>query len=1348
MTLQPPNVLRSFYETSGLLTDKERDACGFGFIVSTKGPSPDVISSALKALGNMAHRGVTMADGLTGDGAGIKVQLPENFIDFIEEKSKAEGFHVPTALVQNRHVAVGQFFLSPAKKDSLKELAETRIREYLQSKNYKQTDYLWRKVPVNLQYLGRSAQESQPAFEQLILPSTSSDQNAELDLYKLRLRIEQDWRDAGYNKTSSQDAYIPSLSSTGLVYKGMPLAENVANLFPDLNHSIFENIAWAQFHQRFSTNTTSTADKAHPYRFVVHNGEINTLTANKIFGSEVAAEKLRHMMGDTWKGNVFQPGGSDTAGFDNFLELLVMSGMSLPSALATMVTGAYGNDAAKHDTILKASRKITLPWDGPAAMAAIAGDYAVVIRDRNGFRPARGLVTKSGLIIVGSENGMVSIEPQDIERYLPLDPGGKFAINLKTGETLDAAKVESLVAHELEPLAEKITAQEKNFVFTPSLPSPRPLSEEKRRELFYRQARAHYTSESMDRILAPLVTEGKEATWAMGDDAQLAVLAQNIALDPFYGLMRQAFAQVTNPPMDSLNEGERMVTKDPDGHHSLNMPIGNLGAPLRSPILFSSELQALQSDHPGKFASLSAVYRSEVGEDALRVALRQLQQDAEDQVRAGKTQIVLSHQESDGVSSLAIPMPLAISAVHNRLVSLGMRNDVALHAHTQELIETHKTAMLIASGANFVTPYLVEDTIADSVNFGSFSNSVIDTDKAFSNYRHAVDSGYKKIIAKMGISVPSAFWGQFSLLGLNSDDAAEFFPGISSPISGLTLENFQRRQQRHAELASEVIESGEIRGVQELARGESLRNLKPVTDLERELHEIHTWSPEVIQKLQAAAISGSQKAYDELVEHLETSRAENPVNLRDLIKLKFSPEDAVPLDKVQGSEFVLDRMNAPGISLGAIAPWVHRDIAIALRNLRKKSQTGEGPKSNSGEGGEDSVVRRFQDASSTVKQVASGRFGVDALYLADAEVIEIKVAQGAKPGEGGQLMGPKVQGLVAELRRATPGVSLVSPPPHHDIYSIEDLAQLIADLKAVNPDARVRVKLVSQPGIGQIAVGVAKTRADEIQISGHSGGTAASPLSSVKHAGNPVEIGLAEVHQALQANGLRQQTRLIADGGVITGLDSVKLKILGADEVGAGTAGLVALGCVMTRKCHDNNCPAGVATQNADLESYYHGKPEYLENYYSLIANEERVILAKLGITRDADIVGRTDLLEQIPHDSGIDLGRLLATPPEAQGIATGSKIGSRQEPPQTLDQKLGAKAIVERMVQGEAITIDTRIDATNLSVGAYFAGEIARQYVLNAIDTCKNTLPRNPHGEIEPSVLQEAIKRFEVRWP
>ena len=1340
---------KAYYAEHGLLSGRaaqERDACGFGLILSKNGPSHAVIASALTALGNMAHRGVTMDDGLTGDGAGIRLQIPADFVTFVRRRAQSEGFALPAAVENAERVAAGQFFFKPDADAELKQVAEQRIRAYLVEQGYGENDFAWCTVPVDTAYLGEDARKSQPNFEQLILPVGATGPETEFGLYKLRLQIEQDWRNAGYNQKNSEAAYICSLSADGLVYKGMPTAENVANLYPDLRDPAFQNISWAQVHQRMSTNTTSTADKAHPYRLVVHNGEINTLTANKIFGSGAARERIRSVLGDEGIDSIFQPGGSDTAAFDNYLEFLVMMGMSLPTALSVMIADANGIDPENHKTVLDAGRDITLPWDGPVAMAAVANGWAVALRDRNGFRPARGLETNDGLIIIGSEIGMVPVEPQDIARYLPLGPGQKFAVNFATGEFLDAAAVEALAAVELESTAERVRVREAAFTFTRTVPDYDPLENAGRAELFHAQARAHYTDEGLKRVLRPLAMDSQEATWSMGDDAQPAFLSEGIALDPMYGMMRQAFAQVTNPPMDSVNEGARMQTLDEHGGVSLNMSIGDLGAPLPSPILFTSELEQIEKHHADRFARIDISYDPAGGEGALRDAMARVLGEVDTLVAEGKTQFILSHANADGVNRLPISMPLAVSAVHNRLVDSGLRNRMAIHAHTQELIETHKTSMLIAAGANFVTPYLVERTIADQLHAGAYENlsSVV---QVLGHYRNGVDKGFKKIIAKMGISVPSAFWGQFSLLGVDEKDAAEFFPGIASPIGGLTLEHIQERQVRHAALASEVIDDAEARDTYRLASGSAYANQEPQSLVEEELREIHTWSPAVINALQLAAKTNLPQHYAKLTELLREQRRRDPINIRDLLTVKKT--GGIALDEVEGVTAILDRMNAPGISYGAIGGKAHGSIATAMNHLRAQSETGHGPKSNSGEGGESVIVRRLQGASSAIKQIASGRFGVDAFYLADADVIEIKVAQGAKPGEGGQLEGVKVAGFVAELRRSTPGVGLVSPPPHHDIYSIEDLTQLIADLKAVNPKARVRVKLVSQPGIGQIAVGVAKARADEIHVAGHSGGTGASPQSSVKGAGNPVEIGLAEVHQALKANNLRGTIRLVADGGVIDGSDMVKLMMLGADEVGIGTAGLVALGCIMLRKCHLNICAAGVATQDPIIEAKFGGQAVFLENYYRHIAEDARGWMARLGVAKSADLVGRSDLLEQTANAAGANLSRLLALDPsETHKGGARAPDGTRNEPPQTLDEKLGAKNIIARIFGGEKVAFDADINATNLSVGARFAYEIVDQFMFNAIDMLKDSIRRDEKGECEPEQLAEAAAMIREMWP
>jgi len=1402
MAYLSPRVLRpAYYELDTLISRQtEHDACGVGFVFEPIA-SHENVQAGQDGLANLHHRGTEVSGKEVGDGAGKMTEVPELFL------RETLGPDVLAGLGNPDRLAVGQFFFSrtdDGKYSKAKELAEQQVKDFLRKNGYREDQFTWREVP-----LGPNNDKTWPRVEQLIIPRKANDEKSEeayeRGLYFLRQSIEAEWRKAELNASNSEDAYVCSLSGRMIVYKGLAKGKFHSLLFPDLkNPRYISRITIV--HERFSTNTSSTPDKAHPYRWASHNGEINTVLGNIIYfrsRMKKIIRKIAELIPDRAQAeeciakieNLIQPGNSDTGTFDNIIEALVLGGLSLPTAMSVMIPSAYGHKKRNYETIKYASQDISIPWDGPATMVVCDGNYLVVARDRSGFRPFRVVVTRDGKVYGGSEIGMCA--PENIVRTISIGPGDTIAINLKTNQILTPSQVEAMAAKELAPIANEVKsryrARSKKSVYKELPPVLPPINKKK---LFVEQARAHYTQESLEDALDVMAGTGNEATGSMGDDSAPAFLEQNRALNFFYQMMRQQFAQVTNPPTDSVNESASMST---------SISLGSkFGMTLPSPYLLTSELEKLEHENSEDFYRISAIYtysKRNRNPKALEEALDSIRADVERQVRAGKTQIIIS-QERKHANELAIPMPLVVSAVYSHLANLQLLEDVAIHAHTEDLIGTHELAMLTTVGAKTVSSRVTEETIAARVRSGKYDlhSSFRKLDEAqkyalaIKNHRKALNKGLKKVMSKIGISPFESFQGgyNFNFLGLSNTVVAKYFAvGTSmpaSPIGGLTLNGIQTRQIRFAERANKRIQRAELRGTMSevgLARGTTYRALKPQNAIAAEIPEDHVWTPEVVELIQHAAKFKSQQHYDRLVSFSEQKRLRTPTVLRNLLDIKYAADnDNVQLDDVEAVEYVLDRFRSPSISLGALGPPVHRDIAIAMNNMRRKSKTGAGPISGSGEGGEP-VTRRFgnlssqfESASSGVKQIASARFGVDAAYLNDAIEIEIKMAQGAKPGEGGALAGNKVVGLVAEVRHATPGVGLVSPPPHHDIYSIEDLAQLIYDLKQVNPNARICVKLVAQPGIGQIAVGVVKAGADKILISGNVGGTGNAPQTSITNAGFPWEIGLAEVQQALEKNNLRDRVILGTDGGLITGRDIVTAALLGAQEFGLGTSSLVALGCLMVKKCHTGKCPAGLTTQDPEFLKLYSGNPEHLENYFHFVAEEVRTILAKLGFKRLEDIIGRTDLLRSVDlaelykaagvRASSIDENDTNLSPllnrAGIVGTAVATKLapGERNPVDDTLDQELNPEDIIRRLRAGETVTKNVKIQTSHRSVGAHLAGCIAREFILNEIDVCRAKLKSDiehrlgrtleerdltePEQEMANEMLEAATREFQSR--
>jgi glutamate synthase (NADPH) large chain len=1261
---------------------EEHDACGVGFVAAIDGkPRRAVVEAAINALKSVWHRGAVDADGKTGDGAGIHVQIPQ---DFFREHIKRTG-HQP----RPGQLAVGMIFLPRTDLDG-QERCRSIVEAEILSLGY--VIYGWRQVPVNIDIIGEKANATRPEIEQIMLGDLRGiDPDAfERNLYILRRRIEK-----RAIADQIKDFYICSLSCRSIIYKGMFLAEQLTAFYPDLLDERFVS-NFAIYHQRYSTNTFPTWPLAQPFRILAHNGEINTLRGNvnwmKSHETRMAAEVFGDHIEDIKP--VIQVGGSDSASLDAVFELLLRAGRSLPMAKSLMVPEAAGN----HKTMPQAHRdlysylnSVMEPWDGPAALAMTDGRWVLAGMDRNGLRPMRYAVTAGGLLVAGSETGMVRLNESEIIEKGRLGPGQMIGVDLVAGVLHHDRAIKDLLAAQ-KPYSKWV----KNITSIDSLiRQSNETVEFSRDELRCRQLAFGWTLEDLELILHPMVEDAKEAVGSMGDDTPLAVLSDHYrGLHQFF---RENFSQVTNPPIDSLRE-KRVMT--------LRTRLGNLGnildeddsqcnlLQLDSPVLSNAEFAAMRAYMGDTAVEIDATFEvcpeSVDGSDAaLRDGIRRIQREAEDAVRGGCTHIILS-DKAVSATRAPIPMILGTGAVHSHLVRQQLRTFTSLNVRSGECLDVHYFAVLIGVGATSVNAYMAQETIADRHRRGLFPEATLEA--CIARYKKAADDGLLKIMSKMGIAVISSYRGayNFEAVGLSRTLVAEFFPGMTSRISGMGLSGIQMKLlEIHARAFSEDFTALPIGGFYRYRRG----------------GELHGFEGTLIHTLQTAVASDSYATYKRYADGV---RKMPPLNLRDLLDFKPS-KPAISPDEVESITEIRKRLVSPGISLGALGPEAHETLSIAMNRI--------GAKSDSGEGGEDPARYKPRangdNASSAIKQVASGRFGVTAEYLNNCRELEIKVAQGAKPGEGGQLPGFKVNSMIAKLRLSTEGVTLVSPPPHHDIYSIEDLAQLIYDLKQINPDAKVCVKLVARSGIGTVAAGVAKARADVILISGHAGGTGASPQSSIKYAGIPWEMGLSEVHQVLVLNRLRHRVRLRVDGGIKTGRDVVIAAILGAEEFGLGTASLIAMGCILVRQCHSNTCPVGICTQDAKLRAKFEGTPEKVVNLFSFVAEEVREILASLGMRSLNEVIGRTDLLAQVSrgaaHLDDLDLNPILAQadPGDYPRYCT---LEGRNEVPDTLDAQMlkDAKALFE---VGEKMQLTYNIRNTHRAIGTRMSSMITRKF-------------------------------------
>ena len=1280
-----------YSDATTLAWPHERDACGVGFIADVSGRrTHQVLAYAVEALKNLAHRGAVSADGLTGDGAGVLTQIP---YDLLRRDLRAAGIDEEA----DEELAVGMFFAANhAPVESMYRLVQQEIDASALRL------LMWRDPPCDDSVLGVQALARRPVMRQVVLgrPDGYDSDAFERLLYLTRKRIERRLAEAALGPF-----YVPSFSSRTISYKGLMVADQLPNFYLDLADPEFVT-SIAVFHQRYSTNTMPRWSLAQPFRFAAHNGEINTLQGNVNFMRAREPVLASGLWGDSTQElvPVIQAGTSDSGAFDNVFELLTLSGRDPIETLLMMVPEAYEEDS-RVEPELRAfydfHSRLMEPWDGPAALALTDGRYAIAALDRNGLRPQRYWITGSGLVVVGSEAGVVALPDREIVEKGRLGPGTILVVDTEDQRIYKNDEIKTSYARK-RPYQQWLNT----YSLHPPDLEPEPVASRgwEPGALTRAQKLFGYSSEDYDRIFEPMVFDGAVPIGSMGDDTPLAVLSEQP--QQLYRYFKQRFAQVTNPPIDPLRE--RLVM-------SLQTVVGPRGSLLEeaadsarlftfdSPLIDEAQFAWLRHQQLLRVAELPVQFDVQAGPEGLEPALETVCDTAEEAVRGGAGIVILSDRDVDG-DWAAIPMFLATAAVHHRLLREGLRTKAAIICDTGEPREDHHFACLIGYGAALVHPYLAFAT-ARHVPGNTRRKDEMDPDSAVRNYLGAVEKGLLKIMSKMGISTVASYRGAqtFEAIGVHQAVVDRYFTGTPRRIGGVGLEAIAIDVLRfHAEAFGEI-EKLKDRGIYRF----------------RKAGEYHALNPLVFKALHKAVRTSDFEAYEEYARHVD----ERPVcNLRDLLRYKRSTEP-LPLDEIEPIEGIVQRFSTQAMSHGSVSREAHETIAIAMNRL--------GAKSNSGEGGEDpSRYRRFdQDrpehshaswhpkagdwANSAIKQVASGRFGVTADYLVSASEIEIKMAQGSKPGEGGQIPGYKVNAEIASIRRSVPGVTLISPPPHHDIYSIEDLAQLIYDLKRVNRLARIGVKLVATSGVGTIAAGVAKGYADNIQISGHDGGTGASPLSSVKNAGVPWELGLAETQQVLVENDLRGRVTLRVDGGLKTGQDVIFGALLGAEAFGFGTAALVAAGCTMIRQCHLNTCPVGVATQRPDLRAKYPGTPDHVINFMTYVAQQVRMILAEMGFRSLDEVVGRSDLLEvrdlPLPKAARLDLDAILKNPDPTFKKARRAEQRRNDRPAEsTLDERLW-KDVAPQMGQGR---VEGRYTITNRqrSVGARLAGEIARQ--------------------------------------
>ncbi len=1283
----PERTASGLPEAQGLYDPRwEHDACGLGFVANLDGrASHDIVRMGIDVLINLTHRGASGCDPETGDGAGLLVQLPHAFF---RRQCSDLGFELPAP----GQYGAGLVVLPVEKQERL--TCEGVLERIVGEEGL--TVLGWRDTPVDATAIGRVARGSQPYIEQLFVgaaPGMAEDV-LERKLYVVRRRAENE---IAASKLHHKDLfYIPSLSSRTIVYKGLLLAPQIARFFKDLADPEMVS-ALCVVHQRFSTNTFPTWPLAHPFRFIAHNGEINTLRGNvnwmnarqSVLASPLLGEDLKKLL------PIVVPGGSDSASFDNVVELLLHAGRSLPHVMAMLIPEAWaGNQHMDPDrrAFYEYHASLMEPWDGPAAMVFTDGRQVGAMLDRNGLRPGRYAITHDGMVVMASEAGVLPLDPKDVKMRGRLQPGKMLLVDTTAGRLVPDKEIKRALAAR-EPYAAWL--QENLITLEQLPPSPRVHGFD-HSTLVSRQRAFGYTDEDVEMVLGPMASRGEEPVGSMGNDAPLPCLSERA--QPLFHYFRQLFAQVTNPPIDPIREQMVMslvsyigregniLDETPQNCHTLKLP---------HPILTNAELEKLRRVSRGDLlaCTLPALFRVGEGAAGLERAVEELCRRASLAVQSGYTLLILSDRGLDEEYA-PIPSLLALAAVHNLLIRECTRNQVALIVESGEPREVMHFALLLGYGASAVNPYLAFETVEDLCRRGQ-APAEISSEAAARNLVAAINKGLLKTISKMGISTLQSYCGAqvFEAIGVNRAVIDKYFTGTPSRIEGVGLEVLAREAQMKHAFAFQPIEGPE------LVVGGQYKH--------RSRGEHHLFNPSTVSKLQQAVRRSNFTSFQEFAELIDGENR-RLCTLRGLLDIRASAHP-VPLEEVEPAKEIVRRFCTGAMSFGAISKEAHETLALAMNRI--------GGRSNSGEGGEDPERYKAgggESKRSAVKQVASARFGVTTEYLVNAEELQIKMAQGAKPGEGGQLPGIKVDEEIARVRHSTPGVALISPPPHHDIYSIEDLAQLIFDLKCVNPAARISVKLVAEVGVGTVAAGVAKADADVILISGDSGGTGAAPLGSIRHTGIPWEMGLAEAHQVLLLNDLRGRVRLQTDGKLQTGRDVVIAALLGAEEFGFATAPLVALGCVMVRQCHLNTCPVGIATQDPALRKRFKGEPEHLVNYFFFVAEQVRAWMAQMGFRSFDEMVGRVDMLETrsaAEHwkAKGIDLSSVLYAPPVPARVARRCVRTPGAEPAASLDDILSS---LEPALAGNVpAQVSRSIRNVHRSVGARLSGEIARRH-------------------------------------
>ena len=1283
----------------------EHDACGVGLIASLDGKKRrDIVEYGIQSLKAVWHRGAVDADGKSGDGAGICVEIPkEFFLDKIKDTGHEHKGEQP--------ICVGMIFL-PKTEYAEQEKSKTIVEQVLLENDF--YIYGWRQVPVNPSVLGKTADSNRPEITQVIFKSNKVIERNELErlLYLSRKKILKTTRSQQIN-----DFYICSLSSRSIIYKGMFLAEALSDFYPDLNDKRFIS-RFAVFHQRFSTNTFPSWKLAQPFRCLAHNGEINTLKGNinwmKIHEQDMSSELFKNV--EDLK-PVITPGNSDSAALDNVFELLIHSGKPVPLIKLMMMPDAWSKRnkvlPRAHQQLFDVLNSAIEPWDGPAAICATDSKWAIAATDRNGLRPLRYSVTSDNIFCAGSETGMVEIPEKKIISKGRLGPGQLIAVNLKNGKIFKDKEIKDYLSKDYKKFNKQIVHLDKKIT------TEKEFVNFSKEELRKRQYLSGYSIEDLELILHPMVEDAKEATGSMGDDTPVAVLSNHYR--PISHYFRQNFSQVTNPPIDSLRENKVMSLKTRFGNLGNILDFENLTKEniyvLDSPVLTNSQLKKFKTMFSKKIKVIDCTFDTK---NTLRNRIEEIREEAEIAVRGGANHLILSDQNISEERAI-VPMILAVGAIHSYLVKLSLRGYASLNAQTAEAMDTHSFAVLIGVGATTVNPYLAIDSIFQRYEKKLFGE--LDFASCVERFKKSINAGLLKIMSKMGISVLSSYRGgcNFEAVGLSRGLVADYFPGMISRISGIGVSGIEKKiREIHSKTYQKNVVMLPIGGLYKY----------------RKSGEEHQFQGNLIHLLQSSVGKNSYEMFKKYTKGINNL---NPTNLRDLLEFRKINEP-IDLKNVEPIENITPRFGSGSMSHGALSAEAHETLAIGMNRIKGSSCSGEG--------GEDEkrfkILKNGDTSNSRVKQVASARFGVTVKYLNNCSEIEIKIAQGAKPGEGGQLPGFKVTKEIAKLRHSTPGVTLISPPPHHDIYSIEDLAQLIYDLKQINPKARIGVKLVASTGIGTIAAGVAKAKADVILISGHSGGTGASPQTSVKYAGIPWEMGLTEANQILTLNQLRHKVTLRTDGGIKTGRDVVIAAMMGAEEFGMGTSSLIAMGCIMVRQCHSNTCPVGVCTQDEKLREKFSGTPEKVVNFFTFVAKEVREILASLGFKSLQEVIGRTDLLHQVsrgsPNLDDLDLNPLLVQADPGQNNRFSKSDLINEVPDNNVDEKAWNE-IQKKLKENEKVSLKYNVKNTDRTVGTKLSHYIFKKFGENSPINILNLNLIGSAGQSLGAFLSKSIK-------